>query len=88
MYRDHYRIGLFSMRNFILFFLLFLILTFPFTPVCALESPWRSADHVQARLLSGADSTGKADHIDGAIDKTGSAFVANNAPSAMVVAKP
>ena len=56
------------MRNFILFFLLFLILAFSGAPARALESPWRSADHVQARLLSAADSTGKADHIDGALE--------------------
>ena len=43
------------------------MLAFPGAPARALESPWKSADHVQARLLSGADSTGKADNIDAAL---------------------
>jgi suppressor for copper-sensitivity B len=56
------------MCNLNLFPLLFLMLALPTASARALESPWRSADHVQARLLSGVDSTGKTDHINAALE--------------------
>jgi suppressor for copper-sensitivity B len=56
------------MRNPAVFLTVLAVFAFHAAPALALASAWRSADHLQARLLTAVDTTGEAGGFDGALE--------------------